>query len=88
MNRGSGKSGSALKLGDISLWACSSVGRAPALQAGGQGFESPHVHQISADCKELIRFALHYMSHYSCTLRTNCAQSSSLDRIRAQWSGH
>jgi hypothetical protein len=26
-------------------WACSSAGRAPALQAGGQGFESPHVHQ-------------------------------------------
>ena len=23
---------------------CSSVGRAPALQAGGQGFESPHLH--------------------------------------------
>ena len=27
------------------MWACSSVGRAPALQAGGRGFESPHVHQ-------------------------------------------
>ena len=26
-----------------SLWGCSSVGRAPALQAGGQGFESPHL---------------------------------------------
>ena len=25
-------------------WGCSSVGRAPALQAGGQGFESPHLH--------------------------------------------
>ena len=24
---------------------CSSVGRAPALQAGGQGFESLHLHQ-------------------------------------------
>ena len=23
---------------------CSSVGRAPALQAGGQGFDSPHLH--------------------------------------------
>ena len=28
-------------------WGCSSVGRAPALQAGGQGFESPHLHQFS-----------------------------------------
>ena len=27
---------------------CSSVGRAPALQAGGQGFESPHLHQEGA----------------------------------------
>ena len=26
------------------LWGCSSVGRAPALQAGGQGFESLHLH--------------------------------------------
>ena len=26
-------------------WGCSSVGRAPALQAGGQEFDSPHLHQ-------------------------------------------
>ena len=26
-------------------WGCSSVGRAPALQAGGQGFESLHLHE-------------------------------------------
>ena len=26
------------------MWGCSSVGRAPALQAGGQEFESPHLH--------------------------------------------
>ena len=25
-------------------WGCSSAGRAPALQAGGQGFESPQLH--------------------------------------------
>ena len=28
----------------IKLWGCSSVGRAPALQAGGHGFESHHLH--------------------------------------------
>ena len=28
---------------------CSSVGRAPRLQRGGQGFESPHLHQDIAD---------------------------------------
>jgi hypothetical protein len=27
-----------------SAWGCSSVGRAPALQAGGRGFESHHLH--------------------------------------------
>ena len=26
------------------IWGCSSVGRAPALQAGGQEFESLHLH--------------------------------------------
>ena len=26
------------------FWGYSSVGRAPALQAGGQGFESPYLH--------------------------------------------
>ena len=29
-------------------WGCSSVGRAPALQAGGHGFESHHLHHFSA----------------------------------------
>ena len=27
------------------LWGCSSVGRAPALQAGGHEFESHHLHE-------------------------------------------
>ncbi len=30
------------------LWGCSSAGRAPALQAGGRGFESHHLHSSSA----------------------------------------
>ena len=29
----------------INQWGCSSGGRAPALQAGGQEFESLHLHQ-------------------------------------------
>ena len=29
----------------IPIWGCSSAGRAPALQAGGHGFESHHLHQ-------------------------------------------
>ena len=31
-----------------SMWGCSSVGRAPALQAGGQEFDSPHLHHAPA----------------------------------------
>ena len=26
------------------VWGCSSAGRAPALQAGGQEFDPPHLH--------------------------------------------
>ena len=33
-------------------WGCSSVGRAPALQAGGQGFESPHLHSEASLLKD------------------------------------
>ena len=29
----------------VEIWGCSSVGRAPALQAGGRQFESVHLHQ-------------------------------------------
>ena len=31
----------------ISLWGYSSVGRAPALHAGGQEFESPYLHHLN-----------------------------------------
>ena len=33
---------------------CSSVGRAPALQAGGQGFESLHLHQRTSEEIRLV----------------------------------
>ena len=33
-----------LKKKEPVVWGCSSVGRAPALQAGGHGFESHHLH--------------------------------------------
>ena len=33
------------------LWGCSSVGRAPALQAGGHEFESHHLHDSIKPCK-------------------------------------
>ena len=31
----------------LKVWGCSSAGRAPALQAGGHGFDSHHLHQRS-----------------------------------------
>jgi hypothetical protein len=33
--------------GDAHQWGCSSVGRAPALHAGGPGFDSPHLHMLT-----------------------------------------
>ena len=40
------KQANGLQIGDTiqPLWGCSSAGRAPALQAGGHGFESHHLH--------------------------------------------
>ena len=32
---------------------CSSAGRAPALQAGGQEFDSPHLHHRAKEAKNL-----------------------------------
>ena len=32
------------------LWGCSSAGRAPALQAGGQEFEPPQLHHTAIVC--------------------------------------
>ena len=37
-----------LKEKEMYSWGRSSAGRAPALQAGGQGFESPHLHSIDS----------------------------------------
>ena len=31
------------------LWGCSSAGRAPALHAGGQEFDPPHLHQRASE---------------------------------------
>ena len=31
------------------IWGCSSAGRAPALQAGGQEFDPPHLHQRASE---------------------------------------
>ena len=39
-------------------WGCSSVGRAPALQAGGQEFESLHLHQGRREEGKSTRFGL------------------------------
>src|SRR2546427_4861790 len=51
-----------LRMNKLREWACSSAGRAPALQAGGRRFDPGHVHQPSA-CNFnhlLIRPALNF----------------------------
>ena len=54
------------------IWGCSSVGRAPALQAGGQEFESLHLHSPK---RKLRRRAETY------ALR----EQSSLGRVQARY---
>ena len=34
------------------IWGCSSAGRAPALHAGGQEFDPPHLHHGGKDWKD------------------------------------
>ena len=50
-------------------WGCSSVGRAPALQAGGHEFESHHLHASDEHCaigtvrKKCLHFITDRRSH-------------------------
>ena len=41
-----------LKEKEMYSWGRSSAGRAPALQAGGQEFDSPHLHHFFLSNKE------------------------------------
>ena len=42
------------------VWGYSSAGRAPALQAGGQEFDSPHLHQGTKEDEQLeCRYVKH-----------------------------
>src|SRR3989442_5466117 len=44
------------------LWACSSAGRAPALQAGSHRFDPGHVHQLNS------RSLNHLRCNFYCTI--------------------
>ena len=46
-------------------WGCSSVGRAPALHAGGQEFESLHLHQAHNRGVEDFKEIFHNFSKFS-----------------------
>ena len=37
----------------VEIWGCSSAGRAPALQAGGQEFDPPHLHHRASEDEEM-----------------------------------
>ena len=39
----------------VPVWGCSSAGRAPALQAGGHGFDSHHLHQARSPGGQISR---------------------------------
>ena len=52
----------------MNFWGCSSAGRAPALQAGGQEFDSPHLHNLTVFLVYLpvfITFRIHIRVGYS-----------------------
>ena len=64
-----------------SLWGCSSVGRAPALQAGGQEFESLHLHSWLYIAVRKQSFLTHVQARYeNKTLRR--LMKASFQRIR------
>ena len=44
-----------LKVHTFKKWGRSSAGRAPALQAGGQEFDSPRLHHIFGPIAQLVR---------------------------------
>ena len=46
------------------IWGCSSAGRAPALQAGGHGFESHHLHH------EILNISKGYLESANLRIRT------------------
>ena len=41
--------------GEATQWGCSSAGRAPALQAGGQEFDPPHLHHNIGRIAQVVR---------------------------------
>ena len=45
----------------LSIRGCSSAGRAPALQAGGQEFDPPHLHQRASEDEETTTVATNFM---------------------------
>ena len=49
-------------------WGCSSAGRAPALQAGGQEFDPPHLHQRDEDKNKPIEQKLQRFKQASAEL--------------------
>ena len=46
-----------------SAWGRSSVGRAPALQAGGQEFESLHLHLYKTDDLFVVLYSMYLENH-------------------------
>ena len=68
------------------FWGCSSVGRAPALQAGGREFESLHLHASENERTQVQRMTLSDLSEtatydadvYESFAVTKCLQARGL----------
>ena len=60
------------------LWGHSSVGRAPALQAGGQEFESPYLHWIIQEIVLSTLKTTHCMKKIERHLARKCKTKSIL----------
>jgi hypothetical protein len=66
-----------------SAWGCSSAGRAPALQAGGRGFESHHLHHQhprSATTSRAAAWTLRLRAPGSCHYRATSLLGGTLRR--------
>ena len=62
------------------IWGCSSAGRAPALQAGGQEFDSPHLHHNFASQNYGNSIRSQVTSAYTFCAANMCCSDGSAER--------
>ena len=67
------------------IWGCSSAGRAPALQAGGQGFDSLHLHHRQAPeaCSGKVRSE--FETHHAMGNKQKPNQTKQCHKYGVEW---